>query len=69
MRAGLRLLERNSREDDEKLAVLRGLAADAFAAIDRGEGIAIDGEPELAKYIGRIGRRAGRRSGRGPSGA
>jgi antitoxin ParD1/3/4 len=69
MRAGLRLLERHSREDEEKLAVLRGLAADAFTAIDRGEGIAIDGEAELAEYIGRIGRRAGRRAGRGPAGA
>jgi antitoxin ParD1/3/4 len=69
MRAGLRLLEQRGREDEEKLAVLRRVATDAFDAIERGEGITIDGEEELAEYIGRIGRRVGRRSRRGPAGA
>jgi antitoxin ParD1/3/4 len=66
--AGLRLLEQHSRENEEKVAALRGLAAEAFAAIDRGEGIGIDGEEELAKHIARIGRRAVRRARRGADG-
>jgi len=49
---------RNSPEHEEKLAVLRDLAADAFGAIDRGEGIAIEGEEKLAEFIRGIGRRA-----------
>jgi antitoxin ParD1/3/4 len=61
MRAGLRLLEHQGREDEEKLAALRGLAAEAFDALDRGDGIAIEGEKQLADFIGRIGRRAAKR--------
>ena len=58
MRAGLRLLEQQAREEDEKLAMLRSLASEAFQALDRGEGIAIQNEDELAEYIGQAGRRA-----------
>jgi antitoxin ParD1/3/4 len=58
MRAGLRLLEQQVREEDEKLALLRSLATEAFHELDRGQGIAIDGEQQLAEFIGRIGRRA-----------
>ena len=38
MRAGLRLLEREAKEDEGKLAARRGLAAEGFDALDRGEG-------------------------------
>ena len=58
MRAGLRLLEQQAREEDEKLAILRSLAAEAFNELDRGQGILIDGEQQLAELIGQIGRRA-----------
>ena len=58
MRAGLSLLERQAREDDEKLASLRSMAAEGFDALDRGEGIEIGSEPELADFIGAAGRRA-----------
>jgi len=61
MRAGLRLLEQQGREDEEKLDALRGLAAEAFDALDRGEGIAIEGREQLADFIGKIGRRAAKR--------
>ena len=58
MRAGLRLLQQQAREEEEKLAALRSLAAEAFDALDRGHGIAIDGQEQLTELIGRIGRRA-----------
>ena len=58
MRAGLRLLEQQSREEDEKLALLRSAASDAFHELDREQGIAIDGEEGLSEFIGQIGRRA-----------
>ncbi len=60
MRAGLRLLEQQAREDHEKLALLRSLAAEAFEQLDQGQGIEIRGERQLAGLIGRIGRRAGK---------
>ena len=58
MRAGLRLLEKEAREEDEKLALLRSMASEAFQELDRGEGIVFDGEQELAGFIGQVGRRA-----------
>ena len=60
LRAGLRLLEQQAREDDEKLAVLRELASVAFDSLDRGEGIAAEDDRELAHFIRDIGRRAAR---------
>jgi antitoxin ParD1/3/4 len=58
MRAGLRLLEQQTREEREKLALLRSLAAEAFQQLDQGQGIAIGSERELARVIGRLGRGA-----------
>ncbi len=58
IRAGLRLLEQQAREDVEKLALLRSLASEAFDELDQGQGISIADEPGLADFIGRIGRRA-----------
>ena len=58
MRAGLRLLEQQNREEEEKLALLRSLAAEGFDELDQGRGTAIGGERQLRKYIGQIGRRA-----------
>ena len=60
VRAGLRLLERQNREEEEKLALLRRLAAEGFHELDQGRGAAIDGERQLRKFIGQIGRRAAR---------
>jgi antitoxin ParD1/3/4 len=64
MRAGLRLLERESKEDEEKLRVLRSLASEAFASLDGAEGTRIEGDQQLADFIGKIGRRAAKRAAR-----
>ncbi len=56
--AGLRLLEKEAREEDEKLALLRSMASEGFHELDRGQGIVFDGEQELAEFIGQVGRRA-----------
>jgi antitoxin ParD1/3/4 len=56
MRAGLRLLELRTREDEEKLAALQKIAADGFRQLDQGEGVELRGRRELAAYIGRLGR-------------
>jgi antitoxin ParD1/3/4 len=57
MRAGLRLLEEQAREEDEKLKLLRAAASEAFHELDQGQGIVIDGEQPLAEFVGQIGRR------------
>ncbi len=67
LRAGLRLLERRAREDEEKLAILRGLSAEGFASLDRGEGIVLEDERQLADFIGYLGRRAAKRARPGSS--
>jgi antitoxin ParD1/3/4 len=58
MRAGLRLLEQQTREDEEKLKALRALAGEGFAELDQGQGIEIKGRPQLESFIGRLGRPA-----------
>jgi antitoxin ParD1/3/4 len=59
--AGLRLLEQDSKEDEIKLSALRGLASEAFAALDRGEGTALEGEQQLDDFISRLGQRVANR--------
>lgn len=58
MRAGLRLLEQQSREEQQKVALLRALAAEGFDQLDQGEGITLAGAQKLSAYIGRLGKRA-----------
>jgi antitoxin ParD1/3/4 len=62
MRAGLRLLEQKNREEEEKIALLRSLAAEGFDELDQGRGTIIDGPRQLRKFIGQIGRRAARKT-------
>ncbi len=62
LRAGLHLLEQQSREEQQKLALLRSLAAEGFDQIDQGLGIEIDGADQLSKYIAGVGRRAEKRA-------
>jgi antitoxin ParD1/3/4 len=57
MRAGLRLLEQQTRQEQEKLILLRSLAADGFEELDQGKGITISSDRELENFMGRIGRR------------
>jgi antitoxin ParD1/3/4 len=61
MRAVLRLLEQRTREDEEKLAVLRALVAEGFDELDRRQAIVLEGEEALADFIGKIGQRAAHR--------
>jgi len=68
MRAGLRLLEQETREDEEKLSMLRNLASEAFSSLDRGEGTALEGDQQLTDFISGIGLRAVKRAA-GSSGA
>jgi antitoxin ParD1/3/4 len=58
MRAGLHLLEQQSREEEEKIALLRSLATEGFDDLDQGRGTVIEGESQLRKPIAGIGRRA-----------
>jgi antitoxin ParD1/3/4 len=57
MRAGLRLLEQQTREEEQKLQVLRSLARDAFGELDQGRGIELKSRRELETLIARLGRR------------
>lgn len=58
MRAGLHLLEQQTREEHEKLMLLRKLTSEGIAQLDQGRGIEISGRRQLASFIGRLGRRA-----------
>ncbi|KAB2874879.1 MAG: type II toxin-antitoxin system ParD family antitoxin [Bauldia sp.] len=69
MRAGLRLLEQQTQESQQRLAALRSLAAEGLDELDQGRGIEIDGERQLRAFISRIGRRAATAAKRRPKGA
>ena len=69
MRAGLRLLERQAREDEEKLAALRSLASEGFEELDQGRETPIDSQSQLTDLIGQIGRRAAEEAERRTTGA
>ena len=68
MRASLRLLEQQAREEQEKLALLRSLADEAFGQLDQGQGIEFTDQRQLAGFIGQVGRRAAQTSSRHSSG-
>lgn len=54
VRAALRLLERQEQEDQVKLAWLRATTQDAFAALDRGEGVTLNAADNIDAYVGDI---------------
>jgi antitoxin ParD1/3/4 len=60
--AGLSPVEQESKEDELKLSALLGLASEAIAALDRGEGTALEGEQQLADFISRLGQRVANRA-------
>lgn len=66
-RAGLRLLERQAQTDEQKLAMLRKLAADGFRELDQGQGLDASSESGLRSRIAKIGRRAAKASEKGIS--
>ena len=50
--AGLQLLEQQEAEDKAKLEWLRGTAQEAFAALDRGEGIPLSSAEDIDSLVG-----------------
>ena len=58
LRAGLRLLEQQTQTEEEKLTLLKKLAADGFRTLDQGQGLSVESESELRSTIAKIGRRA-----------
>ena len=61
VRAGLRLLEQQQREEQARLEALRQAAHLGFDQLDRGEGIAVP-EHELGDFIRRLGEEAARQA-------
>jgi antitoxin ParD1/3/4 len=58
LRAGLRLLEQRTTEEEQKLALLRNLAAEGFQQIDQGQGIELPNAERLSAHIAQLGRQA-----------
>ena len=58
MRAGLRLLEQQTREEQEKLELLRSMSRQAFRQLDQGEGVTLKDRQQVSTRIREIGRRA-----------
>ena len=51
VRAGLHLLERQEAEDKAKIEWLRGATQDAFAALDRGEGVPLSSAADIDAFV------------------
>ena len=51
VRAGLSLLERQANEDRAKQAWLRATTKEAFAALDRGEGIQLNSADDIDAFV------------------
>jgi antitoxin ParD1/3/4 len=64
MRAGLRLLEQQARQERQKLALLRKLAAKGFDQLDQGQGIELQGAEQIEGFVRGIGQRAAKRVSR-----
>jgi antitoxin ParD1/3/4 len=64
MRAGLSFLEKQKREEDEKLKLLRALAKEGFRQLDQGLGIEIGSDEELREFMERIDRRVAKKAQR-----
>jgi antitoxin ParD1/3/4 len=62
MRAGLRLLEHQTLQEKEKLALLRTLASEAFNELDQDLGTVIDDAEQLKEFLHQVGLRAAGRS-------
>lgn len=55
MRAGLRLLEQQKLEYEQRLARLRELVAVGFEELDQGLGVALSSSEEIRKFVEAIG--------------
>jgi len=51
VRAGLRLLEQREQEDRAKIDWLRGATHEAFAALDRGEAVALKAGEDIDAFV------------------
>ena len=51
VRAGLRLLEQQEKQDQDKLEKLREITREAFAALDRGEGISLNSVDDIDSFV------------------
>lgn len=58
LRAVLRLLEEQTQTEEQKLTVLRKLAAEGFRELDQGQGLTLTSESTVRNTIAKIGRRA-----------
>jgi len=62
LRAGPRLLEQQAQVEEEKLTLLKKLAADGFRSLDQGQGLNVTSESGLREVIDKIGHRASKAS-------
>ena len=62
LRAGLNLLEQQTLENEEKLATLRALTAEARAELDQGQGIRIATRKQLDSLVAQASRRGAKKS-------
>ena len=58
VRDGLRLLESRVQEDKAKLAALRDAARQGFAAIERGEYLALQSDQDIESFVQQAGLKA-----------
>lgn len=58
LRAGLRLLERQTRSEEEQFLLLKRLAREGFASLDQGEGLTFASVEDVEQGIAQIGLRA-----------
>jgi antitoxin ParD1/3/4 len=58
VRDGLRLLESRVQEDKAKLAALRDAARQGFAAIERGEYLALQSDQDIESFVHQAGLKA-----------
>jgi antitoxin ParD1/3/4 len=67
--ACVRLLEQRAEEARQRVALLRGLAAEGFDQIDQGQGIVLSDRRRLGARVAKLGCEAGKFASRRESGS
>lgn len=62
MRAGLRLLEDQAKEQAQKLAILKKLSNEGFYDLDQGRGTQLEDQESIASFVSELGQLARRRA-------
>ena len=62
LRAGLRSLEQQTQEEQQKLDLLRALASEGFDQLNQGQGIVLESPRKLESFIEKIGQRVARQT-------